>query len=139
MDKIEAIPRDSTSAAQFIEVITGHERRRSYSDSEKARLIAEASQPGARVHEVARRNGICSSLLYRWRRQGPGTASAGAPPSLMPVPVSTEAMAPVMPKAPDHRRSMPPVEILLPNGCTLRVDQHVDGEALRRILAVLRG
>ncbi len=89
MDKLEAIPRDSTSGARFVEVITGHERRRSYSDAEKARLIAEASQPGARVHDVARRHGICSSLLYRWRRQGLEAGSAGAAPSLMAVRVST--------------------------------------------------
>ncbi len=44
-----------------------------------------------------------------------------------------------MPEAADHRRSMPLIEITLPNGCTLRVDQHVDAKALRRILAVLRG
>ncbi|MBS0559474.1 MAG: transposase [Proteobacteria bacterium] len=139
MDKIEAIPRDSTSAAQFVEVITGHERRRSYSDAEKARLIAEASQPGARVHDVARRHGICSSLLYRWRRQGLGTGSAGSAPPLMPARVSTEAVAPVMAEAADRRRSMPVIEITLPNGCTLRVDQHVDAKALRRILAALHG
>jgi hypothetical protein len=31
------------------------------------------------------------------------------------------------------------MEITLPNECSVRVDQHVDGRALRRILAALRG
>lgn len=139
MGKLEAIPRDSTSATQFIEVITGHERRRSYSDAEKARLIAEASQPGARVHDVARRHGICSSLLYRWRRQGLRIGPTERASPLLPVRVASEATAPVMPEAADHRRPAPqPIEITLPNGCTVRVDQHVDARALRRILAALR-
>ena len=68
----EAIPRDSTSASQRIEIVTGHERRRWYSDEDKARAVAEAAQPGRTVHEVARQHGICSSLLYRWRRMGLG-------------------------------------------------------------------
>jgi transposase len=140
MEKLEAIPRDSTSAGQFIEVITGHERRRSYSDTEKAHLIAEASEPGARVHDVARRHGICSSLLYRWRRQALAAGSAAVAPLLMPVRVNnSEPMAPATPDAVDHGRATPLVEIMLPNGCTLRVDQHVDARALRRILAALRG
>ncbi|MBV9538223.1 MAG: transposase [Acidisphaera sp.] len=140
MDKLEAIPRDSTSAPQLIEVITGHERRRSYSDAEKARLIAAASLPGARVHEVARRHGICSSLLYRWRRQGLGAGPTETASPLLPVRVTREAVTPVMPEAADHRSPAPlPVEITLPNGCTVRVDQHVEARALRRILAALRG
>ena len=138
MEKLEAIPRDSTSAGQFIEVITGHERRRSYSDTEKAHLVAEASEPGARVHDVARRHGVCSSLLYRWRRQGLGASSAGVAPPLIPASMSSEAMAPVMSAAADQCRPSPPVEITLPNGCTVRVDQYVDARALRRILAALR-
>ena len=70
MSSEEAIPRDSTGAPQRIEVITGHERRRHYSDEDKARLVAEAAEPGQSVHGVARRHGVCSSLLYRWRRDG---------------------------------------------------------------------
>ena len=140
MDKLEAITRDSTNSTQFIEVITGHERRRSFSDAEKARLIAEASQPGARVPDVARRHGVCPSLFYRWRRQGLGVAPAEAVQRLVPARVSSEAMAPAVPEAADHRRAAPrPIEITLPNGCTLRVDQHVDVRALRSILVVLRG
>lgn len=144
MEKLEAIPRDSTSAPQRIEVITGHERRRIFSDTEKARLVAEASQPGARVLDVARHHGLCSSLLYRWRRQGFGAVLPGSSPGLVPVRVSSAPLAPTMPadpdlRIPDQRRIAPLVEITLPNGCTVRVDQHVDARALRRILAALRG
>ncbi|HEV7135306.1 MAG TPA: transposase [Steroidobacteraceae bacterium] len=138
----EAIPRDSTSASQRIEIITGHERRRQYSDADKVRLIAEAAQPGRSVHEVARRHGICSSLLYRWRRMGLGSHETNAAPQLIPVHVSAgerETPSPLNPAPGPALRVARVVEIALPNGCTVRVDQHVDGRALRRILAALRG
>ena len=43
MTSHEAIPTDNTGAPRRIEVITGHERRRSYNDDYKARLVAEAA------------------------------------------------------------------------------------------------
>src|SRR5579875_1795862 len=138
----EAIPRDSTSASQRIEIITGHERRRHYSDADKARLIAEAAQPGCSVHEVARRHGICSSLLYRWRRMGLGSHESETAPQLIPVHVSAGEHELPGPQDPTTRAAVRVervVEILLPNGCTVRVDQHVDGRALRLIIAALRG
>ena len=140
----EAIPRDSTSASQRIEIVSGHERRRSYSDEDKARAVAEAAQPGRTVHEVARQHGICSSLLYRWRRMGLGAHEpARSVSKLIAVQVSSgehglAAPAQASPRGPVLRVERM-VEIALPNGCTVRVDQHVDGRALRRILAALRG
>jgi transposase len=138
MEEREAIPRDSTDARQRIEVITGHERRRNYGDAEKARLVAEASQPGCSVQEIARRHGVCPSLLYRWRRHGPGgRAPEPLLPRLIPVRVGGEPASP--PPDLGVRVTTPLVEITLPNGYTVRVDQHVDGKALRRIIAALRG
>jgi hypothetical protein len=37
-----------------VEVLTGPGRRRSWSDDEKARIVAETAEPGAKVTEVAR-------------------------------------------------------------------------------------
>ncbi len=52
-----------------IEVITSVERRRRWSEAEKARLVAAMNEPGAVVTEIARSAGVVASLLYRWRRQ----------------------------------------------------------------------
>jgi len=41
--------------------------RRRYSAEEKARLLAEAETPGSSVSLVARKYGLSSSLLFRWR------------------------------------------------------------------------
>ena len=64
-----AIPMAVPMAIQRVEVITGVERRRQFSDEEKLRLVEEAFQPGAKATAVARRLGVDVSLLYRWRRQ----------------------------------------------------------------------
>lgn len=54
---------------QRIEVLTGSERRRQYTEAEKEGLVDAAFRPGVVVSEAARRLGVHESLLYRWRRQ----------------------------------------------------------------------
>lgn len=43
--------------------------RRSFSDEEKLAIAKETEQPGAKVSAVARKHGIVSGLLFRWRAQ----------------------------------------------------------------------
>ena len=59
-----------TKTPEGIEVIEGPQpgRRQRFTVEEKRRLVAEAVGPGSSVSLVARRNGISSSLLFRWRR-----------------------------------------------------------------------
>jgi transposase len=52
-----------------VEIITGPERRRRWSDEEKLQLVAEACQPGNSVSQVARERGISASQLFGWRRK----------------------------------------------------------------------
>jgi transposase len=52
-----------------LEVLTGPERRRRYSASEKAELVAETLRPGACAARIARRHGLHPQQLYTWRRQ----------------------------------------------------------------------
>jgi len=56
-------------------LFTGGERRRRWSDEERARILAAADEPGAVVAEVARRADICTSLVYKWRREARAGAS----------------------------------------------------------------
>ena len=46
-----------------MEVITRTERRRAYSEAEKAAVVAEASLPDVTVREVSQRLGIAESLI----------------------------------------------------------------------------
>lgn len=50
-------------------VISGAERRRRWSDEDRARILAAISEPGAVVAEVARREDVCASLVFKWRRE----------------------------------------------------------------------
>ncbi len=133
-----------------IEIITGRERRRRWSTLEKLRIVAETYEQGATVGDVAARHGAYRSLVFTWRRQvRDGLLTAEVPPGgaispFMPVrlldgpshPTQRAQSAPPPPSSPTPSRT---VEISLPGGSVIRVDQHVDARALRRILGALRG
>src|ERR1700685_2985723 len=63
------------------EVLGDGERRRRWAVDEKTRLVEETLVPGAKVSEVARRNGISASLLFTWRRQA---RAVEAPAAVVP-------------------------------------------------------
>ena len=78
-----------TKTPDGIEVIEGPQpgRRRRFTAEEKRRLVTESVALGSSVSLVARRNGISSSLLFRWRRlmeQGE-LESLGADEQVVPV------------------------------------------------------
>jgi transposase len=52
-----------------IELITGAERRRRWSEDDKVRIVVASFAPGANVSEVARRNGLSPQQLFAWRRE----------------------------------------------------------------------
>ena len=139
-----------------MEIITGVERRRRWRDEDKLRIVAEAEAPGAVLAAVARRHEVSRGQLFEWRRQVQRGELAAAPmvPEFMPVRV----MAPLAIAAPyadepaaatgDGRevasrpRSSPPspgkIEIVLPDGTCVRVDDGVGLTALRRVMTVVR-
>ena len=49
-------------------LITGEERRRRWSVSDRDRILAAIDEPGAVIADVARRADVCTSLVYKWRR-----------------------------------------------------------------------
>lgn len=52
-----------------VEALGGLERRRRWSQDDKARIVEETLAPGAKVTDVARRNGVAASVVFTWRRQ----------------------------------------------------------------------
>jgi transposase len=52
-----------------MEIITGPERRRSWSEEQKQAIVAAAFAPGAIVADVARRPAVCAGQVYRWRQE----------------------------------------------------------------------
>lgn len=132
-------------AYERVEVITSVERRRRWSAQEKLRLVAESYRADGGVGEVADRAGLHRSLLQRWRRQvrdGTLVVDRLGAPSFVPLAiddsaaVATPALATAVAGRP-HGAVRGLVEIDLPNGCRVRVEQDIPTTALRRIIGAL--
>ena len=131
---------DAKAGFRRIEVLTGPGRRRRWSAEEKAQIVAETLEPGARVSEIARRWQICPQQVFGWRRQArldmSGSGTEPAPCSLPPfVPLVAEAASPAkvaVPPAPSAA-----IEIKLA-GAAVRVVSGVDGDLLIAVLRAVR-
>lgn len=58
-----------------VEILTGGERRRFWSDDQKLAILEEVATSGLTVAEVARRHDVLPQQIYAWRRkfaQDPG-------------------------------------------------------------------
>jgi transposase len=125
---------------QRIEIVG--ERRREHDAAFRAMLVEQAGQPGARVQDVARRHGICASLIYRWRRGASPHVGGGSAVQLVPVRVADpRAETRAAPRSPSSQAgSTRPglIEIEFEGGTRVRVDGDVSLAALRRVVAALR-
>lgn len=140
------------STYRRIELITGVARRRRWTVEEKAEILAESFQPGARVSEVALRYGVNRGLLWAWRRQVRTPAMAGR--TFVPLRIAEEATAPERPAAAEPNAAAAsaaavPTEVVkeLTAGGSIeirigklhvRVSGVVDAAVLQQVLAQLR-
>jgi transposase len=132
----------ATGAASMQRIEIVGERRRAHDAAFRACVVSESMAPGTRVQELARRHGICTSLIYRWRRVAAPQAGLASAVRLVPVRV-TEPRPPEM-RAASSRPAVEPrrgglIEIELSGGVRVRVDSEVSLAALRRVGAALRG
>jgi|SRR5215510_14578724 len=144
------------------EVIEVVERRRRWPTEIRLKLLNEVMQPGASVAAVADRHGVARGLVYQWLRQvregrmpglslnKPAAAVAFAPVRIVPErsnePRTKPAPAPSPPPpaqpvsaAPTSKRRSGVVEIRLPNGRVIKVDEGIAPDALAHLLAVVDG
>jgi transposase len=129
-------------ASPRIEIVG--ERRRAHDAGFRARVVAESVQPGARIQDVARRHGICPSLIYRWRRVAAAESACGSELHLFPVRIATVPSEAPAASEPLPSRVITPrrtglIEIELSGSVRVSVDEGVNVAALRRVLSVLRG
>jgi len=127
-----------------VEILGGVERRRRWSHDDKMRIVEETLVPGAKVTEVARRNGVAASVVFTWRRQARTIEKVGA--CFAPVQIAgteTGGESPQLLPEDDRRvRSAAAariglIEIDLGNRRRIRVDAQFDPDALARVLDVL--
>jgi transposase len=77
------------------EVLDGPERRRRWSEDEKATILAELAKPGSRGTEVARRHGVSTGLMYTWRKEHrAGARASAAEMAFAPVLLTGPAQSP---------------------------------------------
>ncbi|HEY0801758.1 MAG TPA: transposase, partial [Steroidobacteraceae bacterium] len=62
-----------------LEVFTGAGRRRTWSDEDKVRIVAEIAASGESVSAIARRHGLAPQQLFGWRRQLQASQAALSP------------------------------------------------------------
>ena len=121
-----------------VEVLTGPGRRRRWSEDDKARIIAEAAQPGVVVSEVARRWQVTPQQVFDWRRQARKALAASmipAEPAFVPI-VRMTQLAASDPSAPACRLG-PGIEVRLA-GAELRIVPGTDAALLTMVLRAIR-
>src|ERR1700688_2422441 len=123
---------------QRIEVITGTERRRRWSWEQKQAIVAESVAPRASPTAIARKYGLNTGQLYTWRRQMLRRVPAVAPAGFARVDVVEESVRPTASTTNADAARSGLIEVVLPDGASVRVDGCVDERALRRVLAALR-
>ena len=129
-----------------VEILTRAEPRRSWTTEQKRQIVTESLGSDLTATEVARKYRISSGQLYTWRQQLvslPGSVVTRAPMQFAAVELATvmspspEPPTPVTSPSSAHAHGL--IEIILPSGVSVRVDAHVDGRALRRVLGALEG
>ena len=136
-----------------VEIITGPERRRRWSDEEKLQLVAEACRPGSSVSQVARQRGISASQLFGWRRQALAKGlitDHRSDPSAAPALTFAAVEVTEEPATPDAKQEARPtrrrkatrasgmIEIELGSGDRVRVEGCTDAGLVARIITALR-
>jgi transposase len=132
-----------------IELIPRGERRRRWTVEQKQTIAAQSMALGASPTDVARQHGIGTGQLYNWRRAlmaaQPQAVGRFAQVEVAPrLAAFTETGTTISASTPSvmigaTARTPGLIEIVLPDGTTVRVDAQIDPRALRRVLAALRG
>jgi transposase len=109
--------------------------RRSWSADEKRAILAEARASTTTISAVARRHGLHTSLLFRWRRDARNEEQAPppAPPTFVPLGL------PAPPTAPVAGAASGAIEIEVAGGHRVRVEPGADPVMLRSVITALVG
>lgn len=127
-----------------VEVFTGPERRREWSDERKIAIVAESLAPGVNISEIARQHDLNPQQLFGWRRRLRAEAEAllassrREPETLRFAPVQVEAQAAIPPSLqPTSASCESSIEITV-GVVTVRIKGTVDGRTLAVVLKALK-
>ena len=122
-----------------LELFTGAGRRRTWSDEEKAAIVAESDGPGTSISAAARRHGSSASQLFTWRRlvRQAGRHDGERPLQFVPAVMSVGPQEPTSAEmSPELRERCGghSIEVEIA-GATVRITQ---GASAAQIAAVIR-
>jgi transposase len=114
-----------------VEVITGPERRRRWSEEQKGVIVAASLAPGAVISEVARRADVGAGQIYRWRKEL-GAAANGFAPVLIAAPEDPTATAEGSSSAAE-----PAIEVDFAGKVRVRIPASVSAELAAAVVKAL--
>ena len=135
---------DSVAGPSRIDAARNDLRRRQWAMNDKARIVAEAVEPGAVVCDVARRHGVRPQQVLVWRREARDHARHTAPEERSVAPIVVDASMPAVTasRPPGPRRiqiSQDGGEVDLEiDGIAMRVGRHADVRTIASIVRMLK-
>jgi transposase len=142
--KVDRRFKTEASRGARVEVITGVERRRDWTDEEKLAIVAESCEDGVVISAVARRHGLRPQQLFTWRnvfRKREAARLQRGAPAFAPVMIAHDRSA----GAPAETPVAPPlsggagglIEIVL-GGATVRLHGGVEAKMLAAVLRAVK-
>jgi transposase len=114
-----------------VEVMTGPERRRRWTDEQKQAIVAASVAPGAVVSEVARRADVRPSQIYRWRQELRAVADGFA--QVLIAPPETRAA----PGADGAACGAPAIEVEFGGRARVRIPAAIPAELASAVIKAL--
>jgi transposase len=139
---MDTVDNAITKPVHRLEVFTGAGRRRSFSDEDKARIVAEIATSGESVCAVARRHGLSPQQLFGWRRRlRESQVGSSEADRLHFVPAVVDAGSSAVPqrRAPRCKTAANTgtIEVEI-DGVTVRVGRGADARTLMTVLRALK-
>jgi transposase len=139
---MDTVDNAITKPVHRLEVFTGAGRRRSFSDEDKSRIVAEIATSGESVCAVARRHGLSPQQLFGWRRRlRESQVGSSEADGLQFVPAVVDTGSSAVPQRGALRckteANTGTIEVEI-EGVTIRVGRGADAKTLMTVLRALK-
>ena len=139
---MDTVDNAITKPVHRLEVFTGAGRRRTWSDEDKARIVAEIVASGESVSAVARRHGLSPQQLFGWRRELQASQTQAEELQFVPAVLDVAQSSPLVRRQRKMpRRQVEPgagmIEVEI-DGVTVRVGRGADAKTVTAVLRALK-